>query len=84
MELYGYPVPTFALCYALLAYPVIYIVYQLWLHPLSRYPGPKLACLTIWYKGYYDLVVGGGMLAHLEELHRKYGESHSDSVCTPT
>ena len=53
---------------------IVYIIYQIWFHPLSGYPGPKLAAITIWYRGYYDLVVGGGMLEHLEVLHKQYGE----------
>lgn len=55
-------------------YLVIYSIRQVWFHPLSRYPGPKLAALTKWYKGYYDLVIGGGTLEHIKELHERHGE----------
>ncbi|KAF5350988.1 hypothetical protein D9756_008294 [Leucocoprinus leucothites] len=71
MELPGIPVAL--LCYAAIAYPLFFIIYQLWFHPLSRFPGPKLAAITKWYKGYYDLYVGGGLLEHIQELHERYG-----------
>ena len=48
------------------------IVYRLYLHPLSKYPGPLLGRITDWYsvyqawKGYRHL--------DLYELHQKYGK----------
>jgi len=48
---------------------------RVWFHPLSKYPGPRLAALTLWWQCYYDVFLnsGGQLLAHLEPLHEKYG-----------
>ena len=48
-------------------------IYHLFLHPLTRFPGPKLAPLTTWYEGYYDVVKKGRFTFHLETLHKEYG-----------
>jgi hypothetical protein len=42
--------------------------------PLRRFPGPSLAKWTRLYRVYYDVVVGGGWLSHLRDLHELYGE----------
>ena len=53
---------------------VIYVfVYYLYLSPLARIPGPKIAALTKWYEIYYDLVDGPRFPWIVEELHQKYG-----------
>ncbi|ESK87212.1 benzoate 4-monooxygenase cytochrome p450 [Moniliophthora roreri MCA 2997] len=41
--------------------------------PLKRNPGPLLARWTWLYRAYYDIVVGGGWVAHLHNLHEQYG-----------
>ncbi|KAI3616417.1 cytochrome, partial [Moniliophthora roreri] len=41
--------------------------------PLKWFPGPKLAKWTRLYRFYYDSIVGGGWLRHLQELHEEYG-----------
>ena len=48
---------------------------RVWFHPLSKYPGPRLAALTLWWQCYYDVFLnsGGQLLAHLKPLHEKYG-----------
>ncbi|KAF8972735.1 cytochrome P450 [Flammula alnicola] len=48
-------------------------VERLYRHPLSKYPGPPLAALTLWYKAYYDIIKDGGWAEHLEQLHSRYG-----------
>ncbi len=45
-------------------------LYRLSLHPLAKFPGPKLAALTTWYEGYYDVVKKGRFTFHLESLHK--------------
>ncbi|KAI1137268.1 cytochrome P450 [Hypoxylon sp. FL0543] len=47
--------------------------YRLFLHPLARFPGPKLAAVTRWYEGYYDVIQNGQYTFKIGELHKKYG-----------
>lgn len=49
------------------------IVYRLYLHPLSAFPGPTIAAVTGWYETYYDVFMRGKVLDKLEVLHRRYG-----------
>jgi cytochrome P450 len=56
------------LCGAVLA---LYITYQLFFHPLSRYPGPLLGRLTQWYDVYHAYVGDKHIL--FQRLHQKYG-----------
>lgn len=55
----------------------LYIIYssicRLYLSPIGRFPGPKLAALTQWYELYYDLIKGGKYVWKIGELHEKYG-----------
>jgi hypothetical protein len=48
-------------------------IYRLFLHPLAKYPGPKLAALSNWYEFYYDVVQQGRFTFHIQELHKIYG-----------
>ncbi|RYP40757.1 hypothetical protein DL767_001475 [Monosporascus sp. MG133] len=47
--------------------------YRLFLHPLARFPGPKLAAVSRWYEGYYDVVRNGQYTFKIADLHRRYG-----------
>lgn len=66
-------VATIALYYATLA------LYRLYLHPLAQFPGPKLAAVTRWYEGYYDLYQSGQYTFKIAELHKQYGEEDQAS-----
>lgn len=47
-------------------------LYNIYLHPLSSYPGPSLAAATrLWYC-YHS--VQGNLIYALQELHQKYGD----------
>ncbi|KFY05415.1 hypothetical protein O988_00004 [Pseudogymnoascus sp. VKM F-3808] len=54
-------------------YTVYGVIYRLFLSPLSKFPGPKIAALTSWYELYYDLILGGKYTFKLIELHKQYG-----------
>jgi hypothetical protein len=59
---------TFLLCYFTgLAF------YRLFIHPLARFPGPKLAAVTRWFETYYDVVQNGQYTFKIQEMHKKYG-----------
>ncbi len=49
-------------------------IYRLFLHPLAKFPGPRLGALTCWYERYFDLVRDGDFPFQIEKLHKKYGE----------
>jgi hypothetical protein len=57
-----------------LIYLVGLAVYRLFLHPLTRFPGPKLAALTRWYEFYYEVVKGGQFTFDIQEMHKKHGK----------
>ena len=50
------------------------LIRQLYFHPLSQFPGPKLAALTRWYTAWYDIVKPGTLLKHINSLHEIYGD----------
>jgi hypothetical protein len=45
------------------------ILYRLFLHPLCKFPGEKLAAVSGWYWDYH-----ASEADYFERLHRKYGE----------
>lgn len=60
-----------------LVYAIFLVVYRLWLHPLAKFPGPKLAAITRYYEAYYDVWKGGMYIFKIEEMHEKYGWIYS-------
>jgi len=56
---------------------VLYVIslylYRLLLHPLRKYPGPKLAAVSNWYEFYYDVIQEGAFTFHIQDLHKQYG-----------
>lgn len=58
---------------AALIYIFAIVVYRLYFHPLSKFPGSKIAAATQLYEAYHDLYRGGQYTYVIGELHKKYG-----------
>jgi hypothetical protein len=56
-------------------YAIILAVYRLYLSPIAKIPGPKLAALTQYYETYYELISGGGgnFTRRIQKMHKDYG-----------
>jgi len=63
-----------------LLYLVYGILFRLYLSPLAKIPGPRLAALTGAYKNYYDLIQKGRLPWKIEELHQLYGKRGDTSI----
>ncbi|KAJ5167799.1 uncharacterized protein N7482_003393 [Penicillium canariense] len=58
---------------SVLAYGLVTTVYRLHIHPLSRFPGPRLAALTGLYEILCTAWPGGSFDDEIHRLHRLYG-----------
>lgn len=58
---------------AYICYLVGLTFYRLFLHPLSKFPGPRIAALTSWYEAYYEIVQKGQYSRQISRLHDRYG-----------
>ena len=56
-------------------YLVSLIVYRVYFHPLSHFPGPKLAAVTDLYEQYFDVVKRGVWIWEIERMHKVYSKS---------
>ena len=56
-----------------LGWMVVQYAYYSFFHPLSKYPGPKLAGVTTWWKTYIELVKQESLAHKLIKLHAQYG-----------
>lgn len=52
------------------------VVYRLFLSPLAKFPGSKLAAATGWYEFYFDWWLNGKYVFEIERMHRKYGSNY--------
>ena len=57
----------------LLIYALARVIYNVFFHPLSRFPGPRGAACTKWWLGYMIFVRGVSLSTLRVLLHRKYG-----------
>ena len=69
----GYSLAVYLL-FLFLSWLILLVVRRLFLHPLSKFPGPPLAAVSPLYKSYYEVIKGGEWLNHVDKLHRAYGE----------
>ncbi|KAK5701695.1 hypothetical protein LTR97_004513 [Elasticomyces elasticus] len=56
-----------------LTYNLLHVLYNITLHPLAKFPGPKLAAATRLYESYYELYLGGQYGDQILALHSRYG-----------
>lgn len=49
------------------------VTYRLYLGPLAKFPGPRLAALTGWYETYFECYKRGRYWVEIEKMHEKYG-----------
>lgn len=67
-----------AVFFLVLSYLVCNTIYQLYFSPLSKFPGPKIAAVTLGYEIYYDVFKWGKYYLKIRKMHERYGES----ICT--
>jgi hypothetical protein len=59
---------------AVLAFFVCRAIYRITLHPLAKFPGPKLAAMSSAYQAWYDLRPGTSYIFQFAGMHEKFGE----------
>lgn len=65
---------TILLTFILALYFSSLAVYRLYLSPLAKFPGPKLAALTSWVEIYYEISGEGGKFCfEYAKWHEQYG-----------
>ncbi|KIX99180.1 uncharacterized protein Z520_04756 [Fonsecaea multimorphosa CBS 102226] len=57
----------------LFSFIVVRAVYRVTLHPLAKFPGPKLAGMTSLYQAWYDLRSSTSYIKQFHALHERYG-----------
>jgi hypothetical protein len=63
----------FALIAAVLTWSSWSAFYNVYLHPLARFPGPKLAAASKYWLFYQEFVKGVSLSDVRDELHAQYG-----------
>ena len=61
-------------CIAIFSYTVYGITWRLYLSPIAKIPGSKLAAATFWYEFYFDVVKGGQYVFEIERMHELHGK----------
>jgi hypothetical protein len=57
----------------LLLYALVRVIYNVYFHPLSRFPSPRGAACTKWWLAYMQLGRGVSLSTLRVELHQKHG-----------
>lgn len=56
-----------------LLYYVGTIIYNVFFHPLAKFPGPWWAGASSYAEAYFDIVKGGRYFKKVEAMHTRYG-----------
>lgn len=79
----SHSVTVLVLLCCILSYHMLLAVYRLSpLHPLHRFPGPRLAAASYLYEVWFDLFKGGQYTYEIKRLHDTYGESAQNGTST--
>lgn len=57
----------------LFLYVIVGATYRLYFSPLAKFPGRKLAALTLWYEFYHDYFRRGQYTWEIADMHAQYG-----------
>ena len=60
---------------AFLLWKVWQWIFNIYFHPLSKFPGPPVAAATGWWKTYIELVKQQSMVDYIAKLHEIHGKS---------
>ncbi len=63
----------FVLAGTWVSYQSVKLGYNMFFHPLSHIPGPKLAAATYFPEFYYDVVRSGCYTKRIRQMHEQYG-----------
>ncbi|KAF7952899.1 hypothetical protein EAE96_006122 [Botrytis aclada] len=58
---------------SVLIYCILGVLYRLYLHPLSKFPGPILPAVTLWTEFYHECIQSGQYFLKIAQWHEKYG-----------
>lgn len=61
-------------------YRLAKVFYNLYLHPLAGFPGPKFGAATHLYEFYWSVVRDGEFIWEIERMHQKYGKAQADAI----
>lgn len=54
-------------------YVVCLGIYNIYFHPLAKFPGSKVAAATYWHETFYDVFKGHQYVWKIREMHTQYG-----------
>lgn len=74
MEIPSWPVIFLYASSLYLLHLAVTAIYNIWLHPLAKFPGPKIAVIGPWYEFYHDVIRDGRYLWKIEKMHEIYGK----------
>ncbi|KAH8746389.1 cytochrome P450 [Diaporthe sp. PMI_573] len=65
--------PLHLILTAVTSYIIAITIYRLYLHPLAKFPGPKICAVTSLFELWWDFVGQGAYLYRIEKMHSIYG-----------